>query len=178
MQRKMAGSSEKKETKITIEPEEQDLVALVYLHERITVQYEKLSIFGKTPCHSMPDAVGYDVFAAEDGIIPPNRRRKFKCDLATKPPPGFHLKLYNRSGLACDKGVFIPGSPMMIDHDFRGNVMVSLWNTNDTPYPVKKGDRIGQTMLERSYKIFWEYKRNLRYEKTECDPAGFGSSGH
>ena len=174
----MASSKQNKETKTTMEPDEQDMVTLVYQDERITVQYEKISQNARTPRRATSDATGYDVYSAETGDIPPNGRRKFRSDLAQKPTLGFHLKLYNRSGLACNEGVFILGAPMIIDRDYHGNVCVTLWNTSkDKPFHLKKRDRIGQVMLERSYKIYWKHKRDLRLEQTDRDPAGFGTTG-
>ena len=75
----------------------------------------------------------------------------------------------------------IPGSPMTIDRDYRGEIRVTLWNTNmkdKKAYRVKKGDRIGQFMVERSFKIFWEPARGLGEGETGRNPTGFGSTGH
>ena len=141
------------------------------------MNYEKLSKSGRTPQRSTPEAAGYDVIAAEKGVIAPGQRRKFKVDLATKPALGFHMKIYNRSSMACDKGVFIPGTPMIVDRDFRGNIMLTLRNTTDEEYPVRKGDRIAQAMVDRSYKIHWVHQENLQHEETGRDPAGFGTTG-
>ena len=118
------------------------MVALVYLDERIAVEYEKLSWNARTPCRGTADAAGYDVYSVESGDIPPDGRMKFRSDLAQKPAVGFHLKLYNRSGLACNEGVFIPGAPMTVDHDYHGNIIVTVWNMSKKPFHVEKRDRI------------------------------------
>ena len=157
---------------------EEDVVGVCYPYERITVMYEKTGKGAKTPRRATLEAAGYDVFSAEAGEIPPGETRTFTIQTITKPAVGFHLKIYNRSGLACKEGVMIPGSPMTVDRDFRGEIRVTLWNTNrDKAYSVKKGQRIGQFMIERSYKIFWQPAKGLRDEETGRNPAGFGSTG-
>ena len=43
--------------------------------------------------------------------------------------------------------------------------------------PSTLGDRIGQSMVDRSYKIFWKPVRGLHQEKTGQDPARFEMTG-
>ena len=154
------------ETKITIQPEEEDVVSVLYLYERITVEYEKTSTKARTPHQSTPDAAGYDIYSAKTGDIQPGERKKFAIDTVTRPARGFHLKIYNRSSLACNEGIIIPGTLMIVDRDYRGVIKVTLWNTTEEPFHVEKGDRIGQSMVDRSYKIFWKPVRGLHQEKT------------
>ena len=137
-----------------------------------------MSMKARTPCWSTPDAVGYDIYLAKTGDIQLGERKKFAIDTVTRPARGFHLKIYNRSSLACNEGIIIPGTPMIVDRDYRGVIKVTLWNTTEEPFHVEKGDRIGQSMVDRSYKIFWKPVRGLHQEKTGRDPAGFGTTGH
>jgi len=170
--------TKKEETRITVEPEEEDMVRLLYPSNRITVEYEKRSPDARSPRRATNDSAGYDVFSAQSGDIPPGETRTFATDLTEKPALGFHIKLYNRSSLACKEGVVIPGAPMVIDRDYRGIIYVTLLNTSkDKVYHVKKGDRIAQQMVERSYKIFWVHRRGLSTENTERGDGGFGNTG-
>ena len=108
------------ETKITIQPEEEDVVSVLYPYERITVEYEKMSMKARTPYQSTPDNGGYDIYLAKTGDIQPGERKKFTIDTVTRPARGFHLKIYNRSSLACNEGIIIPGTLMIVDRDYRG----------------------------------------------------------
>ena len=68
------------------------------------------------------------------------RKKKFTTDTVTRPAWGFHLKIFNRSSLACNEGIIIPGTPMIIDRDYQGIIKVTLWNTTDEPFHIEKGD--------------------------------------
>ena len=136
-----------------------------------------MSMKARTPHQSTPDTAGYDIYSAETGDIQPGERKKFAIDTVTRPARGFHLKIYNRSSLACNEGIIIPGTLMIVDRDYRGVIKVTLWNTTEEPFHVEKGDRIGQLMVDRSYKIFWKPVRGLHQEKTGRDPARFRMTG-
>ena len=165
------------ETKITIQLEEEKVVSLLYPYEQITVDNEKTSTKARTPCQSTPDAVGYDIYWAKTGDIQLGERKKFAIDTVTRPARGFHLKIFNRSSLACNEGIIIPGTPMIVDRDYRGVIKVTFWNTTVEPFHVEKGDRIGQLIIDRSYKIFWKPVKGLHQEKTGQDPAGLEQLG-
>ena len=68
---------------------------------------------------------------------------------------------------------------MIVDPDYRGIVMVPLRNfSREKSYRVKKGDRIGQVLIEWCYKIYWEHDENLQEtEPTARGSGGFGSTG-
>ena len=136
-----------------------------------------MSMKARTPHWSTPDTVGCDIYSAETGDIQPGERKKFTIATVTRPVRGFHPKTFNRSSLACNKGIIIPGTPMIMDRDYRGVIKVTLWNTSEEPFHVEKGDRIGQFMVDRSYKIFWKPVRGLHQEKTGRDLTRFGTTG-
>ena len=53
--------------------------------------------------------------------------------------------------------------------------MVLLINTSDTPFVIRRGDRIAQALLMRRYDITWKPVQTL--DDTERGVQGFGSSG-
>ena len=156
-----------------------EAVALTYDSERVLVKYQEVGPNARTPQRGSVQAAGYDVYSAMDGEIPPEETVHFPIELITKPEPGWCLKLYNRSSLAAKKLVAILGAPMIIDNDYREIVMVPLRNfSKKKPYKVKTGDQIGQVLIERCYKIYWEHDENLQEtEPTARGSGGFGSTG-
>ena len=156
-----------------------EAVALTYQSERVLVKYQKVRPNAHTPRRGSAQAAGYDVYSTMDREISPEETVHFPVELITKPELGWCLKLYNRSSLAAKKLVAILGAPMIIDPDYRGIVTVPLHNfSREKPYRVKKGDRIGQVLIERCYKIYWEHDANLQEtEPTARGSEGFGSTG-
>ena len=156
-----------------------EAVALTYESERVLVKYQKVGPNARTPRRGSAQAAGYDVYSTTDREIPPEETVHFPVELITKPEPGWCLKLYNRSSLAAKKLVAILGAPMIVDPDYRGIVIVPLHNfSREKSYRVKKGDRIGQVLIERCYKIYWEHDEHLQEtEPTARGSGGFGSTG-
>ena len=52
-----------------------------------------------------------------------------------------------RSGLAAKHGVTVLNSPGTVDADYRGEINVLLINHGDTPFPIRRGERIAQMVI-------------------------------
>lgn len=67
------------------------------------------------------------------------------ADTATVKLLSPHGKLLSRSGLSTKHGINVTAG--MIDPDFRGNVLVNLYNTSTKCFIVNQGDRIAQLVF-------------------------------
>ena len=94
--------------------------------------------------------------------------------LACEVPEGFALLVLPRSGMA-RIGLVIPNSPGLIDPDYRGEIMVTLKNTNRWPVLIRPGDRIAQGLLVPTVRIAWKVVQAL--SPTARGAGGFGSTG-
>ena len=90
-------------------------------------------------------------------------------------PPGYHIEVRPRSGLAFKHGITVLNSPGTIDADYRGEIMVLLINLGDAPYQIEVGDRIAQIVLMRHSSCRFEWAESL--DNTNRGAHGFGSSG-
>ena len=63
----------------------------------------------------------------------------------------------------------------VIDYDYRGPVGVILFNHGDIDFPIKKGDRIAQLILEKISMAAVQEVDEL--SSTERGEGGFGSTG-
>ena len=59
----------------------------------------------------------YDLFSAENCIVPAHGRRLIPTDLAVAIPQGFYGRVASRSGLALKKGIDVGAG--VIDPDYR-----------------------------------------------------------
>lgn len=63
---------------------------------------------------------------------------------------------------------------MVIDQDYRGEVIVALHNHSDYPQYVNKGDRIAQLIMQPFFYCDWVEVDEL--DNTERGDGGFGST--
>ena len=88
-------------------------------------------------------------------------------------PEGTYGRVAPRSGLAAKHHLDVGAG--VIDADYRGPVGVVMFNLGQTDYPVKKGDRIAQLILEKILMAEIEEVDDL--DDTERGEGGFGSTG-
>lgn len=116
---------------------------------------------------------GWDLFAVEDKVIPPNS--KAEVDVGLKLAylePGYWIRVASRSGLSFKSGIL--AHPGVIDNEYRGNLGVLLYNHESVPHQVKKGDRIAQIVVHFNVDLDVEWGT---IENTVRGEKGFGSSG-
>lgn len=125
------------------------------------------------PSKGSPLAAGYDLYSSEEKIVPARGKELIKTSLTIAVPPGNYGRIAPRSGLAWKN--FIDVGAGVIDCDYRGEVMVLLFNHSENDFNVKKGDRIAQFIVEKITETIIEETDN--FDQTERGSGGFGSTG-
>ena len=142
----------------------------------VNVQFIKTHKYARLPTQGSQGAAGFDIYAAEDGIIPPRQRGLVNTGLRISVPEGYEAQVRSRSGLALKHGICVLNSPGTIDEDYRGALGVILLNTELTPFHVKRGDRIAQLVLrpvvQHVRMVFTD-----EFTETERGEDGYGSTG-
>ena len=64
---------------------------------------------------------------------------------------------------------------MVIDSDYRGEVMVALHNDSNEVQTIQNGERIAQAIIQPRYAIDFQIKDELL--ETDRGSQGFGSTG-
>ncbi len=89
--------------------------------------------------------------------------------------PGFAALILPRSGLGHKHGIVLGNLVGLIDSDYQGELMVSVWNRSQQTFTIEPGDRIAQLVVvpvaQTSFNIVDEFTT------TERGASGFGSSG-
>jgi dUTP pyrophosphatase len=88
---------------------------------------------------------------------------------------GLAAVLLPRSGLGHRHGIVLGNLVGLIDSDYQGQVMVSVWNRGDHPFTIEPGDRIAQMIVVPVVQV--EFEVVADFEATERGAGGFGSSG-
>ena len=128
------------------------------------------------PSYAHPGDAGADLRSSEKLVIPPGERRTVGTGLAIALPNGYVGLVHPRSGLAAKHGITVLNSPGTVDAAYRGEIKVTLLNTDLTnPFEIAVGDRIAQLVIqpvERAH--FVEVDRLPDSHRGE---GGFGSTG-
>ncbi|RKH48747.1 dUTP diphosphatase [Corallococcus sp. AB049A] len=122
-------------------------------------------------------AAGMDLRADIDGeqVLQPLERMAVPTGLAFALPPGFEGQVRPRSGLALRHGVTCLNSPGTVDADYRGEVQVLLVNLSNTPFTLRRGDRVAQLVVAPVTATALREVEVL--EVTSRGDGGFGSTG-
>jgi dUTP pyrophosphatase len=83
--------------------------------------------------------------------------------------------LLPRSGLGHKHGIVLGNLVGLIDSDYQGPVMASLWNRGAAVFTVAPGDRIAQLVVVPVVQVALEIVD--RFEASVRGAGGFGSSG-
>ena len=131
----------------------------------------------KFPTRASKQAAGWDLYAAKGCIIEPGETVLVHTGIALEIPDGYCGKLYSRSGLSTKKGLRLANCVGVIDSDYRGEIMVAMYNDSSFVREIEVGDRIAQIIIESYIKID---KFNVVEELSNTDRGngGFGSTGN
>ena len=140
--------------------------------KRLNLKVKKLSNFVDLRQRDWGNA-GFDLYSTEEGLIMPSQRKMVSVGISTSFESDYYMRIAPRSGLASKSGVDVLAG--VIDSSYRGEWKVILYNTSNTPYVFKVGDRIAQAIPERISNDHFEFVDSL--EESERSDKGFGSSG-
>lgn len=141
------------------------------------VRFKKLSENAVVPSYGTAYSAGADLYSAmqEDVIIAPETTKFIKTGIAIEIPEGLVGLIYARSGMACKKGLAPANKVGVIDSDYRGEIIVALYNHSDSSVTVASGDRIAQLVMTPYIKADFEVADEL--DDTVRGDGGFGSTG-
>jgi len=90
-------------------------------------------------------------------------------------PVGYVGLIYARSGLATKKGLAPANKVGVIDSDYRGEIMVALYNHGEQDQVLENGERIAQIVIAPFIQADFDIKEELN--DTVRGTGGFGSTG-
>jgi len=89
---------------------------------------------------------------------------------------GLAAMLLPRSGLGHKHGIVLGNLVGLIDSDYQGPLMVSMWNRGTTSFTITPGDRIAQMVIVPVVQVEFEVVED--FPVSTRGHGGFGSSGH
>ncbi len=131
----------------------------------------------QVPAYAHPGDAGADLVATEAVRLGPGERALVGTGVRIALPEGFAAFVVPRSGLAARHGITIVNAPGTVDAGYRGEIKVSLLNTDPREhYDVAVGDRIAQLIVvpirQARFVPVGELPGSVRGD------GGFGSTGY
>ena len=128
------------------------------------------------PAYAHPGDAGADLVTRVDVTVPPQGRVTVPTGMAIALPDGYAAFVHPRSGLASRHGLTIVNAPGTVDAGYRGEISVTLLNTDVAePVVLRRGDRIAQLVVQRVERARFVEVATL--PGSHRGDGGFGSSG-
>lgn len=129
------------------------------------------------PRNATAGSAGFDLCAAINTplIIQPGETVSVPTGLALQIEQGYAGFIFARSGLGIKSGIVPANCVGVIDSDYRGEVLVGLFNHSQMPFTVTPNDRIAQLVLMPVHTPEIEVCNEL--DDTQRGTGGFGSTG-
>ena len=136
---------------------------------------KKLNENATLPTRGSKEAAGWDLYAAEDATINPGETVKISTGIAIALPENTFGAIFARSGLATKQGLAPANKVGVVDSDYRGPVIVALYNHSKEERTVNAGDRIAQLVVLPYVPVDLTEVEEL--DDTERGDGGFGHTG-
>ncbi len=128
------------------------------------------------PSYAHPGDAGADVTTRVDVDLGPGERVTVPTGLKIALPDGYVALVHPRSGLAAKHGVTIVNAPGTVDAAYRGEISVTLLNTDrENSVSLAKGDRIAQLIIQRVERA--TFVPVVTLPGSHRGEGGFGSTG-
>lgn len=142
----------------------------------VDIELKQLDVDLEIPSYAHPGDAGADLRTRVDVHLGPGERVLVPTGVAVALPVGYVALIHPRSGLATKHGLTIVNAPGTVDAGYRGEISVTLLNTDRAePISLRRGDRIAQMVIQRveqaRFHVVEELPESLR------GAGGFGSTG-
>jgi dUTP pyrophosphatase len=130
------------------------------------------------PHYATAGAAGLDLRACIDAPLDlaPGASTLVKSGIAIHiGDPGYAALVLPRSGLGAKHGIVLGNLVGLIDSDYQGEIMVSMWNRSQAAYTLQPLERIAQLVLVPVLQV----QLNIveAFETSTRGSGGFGSTG-
>lgn len=133
------------------------------------------------PAYATPGSAAFDLVVCfrdqtwTKGVVRAGQTHLVPTGIAVEIPEGYVGLIYPRSGLGAKYGIVLGNGTGVIDSDYRGEILVSLYNRTNKDYVFSAGDRIAQMVVVPAPQFELDFVDEL--STTKRADGGFGHSG-
>lgn len=149
-------------------------------HPKIAVKIldARIGVSLPLPTYATKGSAGMDLRALLDEalVIEPASTHLVRTGLAIHlADPSLAGIILPRSGLGHKHGIVLGNLVGLIDSDYQGELMISIWNRGQTAFTLEPGERLAQYVIVPVIQAELEVISD--FTATERGAGGFGSSG-
>ena len=130
------------------------------------------------PHYATAGAAGLDLRACLDAplVLGPGDSQLVSSGIAIHVgDPGYAAVVLPRSGLGAKNGIVLGNLVGLIDSDYQGPLMVSLWNRGKSAFTVQPLERVAQLVVMPVQQV--EFEVVEEFASSTRGAGGFGSTG-
>lgn len=146
---------------------------------RIKILDPKIGKSIPLPSYATSGSSGLDLRACleEPFYLKPNEVRLIKTGISLYiSDPKISGIIIPRSGLGHNHGIVLGNLIGLIDSDYHGELIVSLWNRSKEIFKIKPSYRVAQIIFVPTIKVECEFVEN--FDLSKRGTSGFGHSGY
>lgn len=142
-----------------------------------TVRVKILRENAMIPTYGSEQAAGADLYACLETpvVIHPGETAFIPTGISLEVPMGCAGLIYARSGMACKRGLAPANKVGVVDSDYRGEILVALYNHGNVAQTVENGERVAQFVITPVLTPAYVIADCL--SDTARNQGGFGSTG-
>lgn len=150
------------------------------MNNNLQIDIKKLNENAKLPTYGSRFAAGADLYALvhnDTNIVEilSGETAFVGTGIVIEIPKGYVGLIYARSGLACKQGLAPANKVGVIDSDYRGEIIVALYNQSNKTKVITSGDRIAQIIIQPVTQF--DFKEVDKLNESERGEDRFGSTG-
>jgi dUTP pyrophosphatase len=130
------------------------------------------------PHYATPGAAGLDLRACLETplALAPGDSQLVSSGIAIHVgDPGYAAVVLPRSGLGAKSGIVLGNLVGLIDSDYQGPLMISVWNRGRAPFTLQPLERIAQLVVVPVVQV--EFEVVEEFQASSRGAGGFGSTG-
>lgn len=147
-------------------------------HVQVKILDKRIGDTFPLPQYATTGSAGMDMYACidEPTTLQPGETQLISTGISVfVANPNYAAVLLPRSGMGHKHGMVLGNLVGLIDSDYQGPLMVSVWNRSSTPYTLEPGDRMAQLLFVPIARPGLQVVD--AFESSERGEGGFGSTG-